>query len=475
MAAEEVSVLIVDDNLADLTGLERDLSPLGLRLLTLQNGHELLDRVWDEEPDLVLLDALLPGLSGFDLCKQIKAARGKQTLVVILTGVYVKEKYRRDALKHYKADGFATKPYRPADLQRLVIQLLARKLKTRPDVLRRRLQEKAAWATPPEPAGSAALPKPRTARPSPEPLVGGGFSSRAAALVEQVGRLSFSNWLGFVKKKIHPLLAGEKPIPREPAAKVKAEIVLELPTEASAGVVEQKPARAEEEPPVPETARPPAAADAEEPTAAREQKAAARKEEVVARKEEVAARKEETVVRGVEPERREEAASPAEQAPPARPIPAKRAELDIYREEAFFAELKRELSRCRRFGKPLTLILIRVDDLAQIVELFGQASKNRVLHHLAEQAAASVRDVDLAGLLSSQELVALSATASDRYGGSRIVSRIQKALTRRPFSVGEGIPAIVPALRFGMATYPNEARNLEGLLARARQDLGTQA
>ena len=54
-----------------------------------------------------------------------------ETLVVIITGVYLKAQYRRDALQSFKADGFVTKPCRPVELQRVVLGLLAKKLKNR--------------------------------------------------------------------------------------------------------------------------------------------------------------------------------------------------------------------------------------------------------------------------------------------------------------------------------------------------------
>jgi CheY-like chemotaxis protein len=135
MDSHEPSILIVDDEQKDLALVEQSLAPLGFRLSALQDPHHLLHRVESERPDLVILDALLPGLSGFDLCKQIKSAPdGKSTLVVILTGVYLKEQIRREAINQFKADGFMTKPYRPTELQRLVLRLLAKKLKTTPGV-----------------------------------------------------------------------------------------------------------------------------------------------------------------------------------------------------------------------------------------------------------------------------------------------------------------------------------------------------
>jgi diguanylate cyclase (GGDEF)-like protein len=145
----------------------------------------------------------------------------------------------------------------------------------------------------------------------------------------------------------------------------------------------------------------------------------------------------------------------------------------VYDEEDFLYELGREISRCERVGRPLTLILIRVSDLDQIVEMFGGGFRRQVLWHVAEQALESLREVDLAGQLSSEEVVGLIAFASGRYGGRRIVSRVKRTVRHNPFNVGEGIPAIVPALRFGMATFPKEAQDMEGLLDRAHRDLSS--
>jgi GGDEF domain-containing protein len=119
----------------------------------------------------------------------------------------------------------------------------------------------------------------------------------------------------------------------------------------------------------------------------------------------------------------------------------------------------------------MTLILIRVTDLEQIVELVGSGFRRQLLWHVAEQSLETLRQVDLAGHLSSQELVGLIAFGSGRYGGRRIVSRVQRAIKRHPFSVGEGLPAIVPALRFGIAAFPKEGEDLEALMAHARREL----
>ena len=146
-------------------------------------------------------------------------------------------------------------------------------------------------------------------------------------------------------------------------------------------------------------------------------------------------------------------------------------DVPIYDEEYFYSELKRELSKCRRVDRPLTLILIQVGDLAQIVELFGQETREAVLWHVAEQATAALREVDLVGMMLSKELIALAAFASDRYGGGRVVARIRKLLEQNPFRVGEELPPIVPALQFGLSSFPDDGDEVVALIAKASDDI----
>jgi GGDEF domain-containing protein len=117
------------------------------------------------------------------------------------------------------------------------------------------------------------------------------------------------------------------------------------------------------------------------------------------------------------------------------------------------------------------LILIRVGDLGQIIELFGKDFREPVLWHIAEQAMESLREVDLVGMMSSKDLIAMTAFASDRYGGGRIVARMRQAVTKKPFRVGEELPPIIPALDFGMASYPADGSEVGILLRCAEEDL----
>ena len=399
MRVEDLSILIVDDDPKDLLGLERSLLALGTQLQTLDDPQKVLSEVESQRPDLVVLDALLPGVSGFDLCKQIKTdSKAQDTLVVIITGVYLKEQYRRDALHSFKADGFLTKPCRPVELQRVVLGLLAKKHNTTPSALAGKAKRPVAepepspteMAQPPEPADIA--------------------DSAGAAREEELSRETDEK---DDQEDLHQEEEGGK---LEGGQVDTADGVDEFTEIREVETVEQTDEVDEGQPATPPKAEPPHVEGAPRPRA---------------------------IHKGV----------------------------PIYEEEGFHFELRREVAKCQRLGRPLTLILIRGMDLDQIVELVGTGFRRQVLWHVAEQALASLRDVDVAGELSSQELVGLIAFASGRYGGRRIVSRVERAVTRRPFKVGEGLPAIVPALRFGIAAFPKEAKDVDALIGHARREL----
>ena len=162
---------------------------------------------------------------------------------------------------------------------------------------------------------------------------------------------------------------------------------------------------------------------------------------------------------------------PASELPPLRRPSFSVGDVPIYGEQDFHTELKRELSKCRRVDRPLTLILVQVDDLTQIVELFGKEIREAVLRHVAELATWCLREIDLVGMITSKDLVALIAFASDQYGGSRVVNRMRKTVQKNPFRVGEELPPIMPALRFGMSSYPDDGDDVVGLIAEAYEDI----
>ena len=70
----EASILIVDDNLQNLELMHAYLEDLPCRLATATDGEEAVRRIEQDAPDLILLDVMMPRMSGFEVCQKIKSS-----------------------------------------------------------------------------------------------------------------------------------------------------------------------------------------------------------------------------------------------------------------------------------------------------------------------------------------------------------------------------------------------------------------
>ncbi|MBI3465032.1 MAG: response regulator [Planctomycetes bacterium] len=85
METDRPKILIADDNLQNVELMEAYLAEFDCDVQTAFDGEQTLDRVREDEPDLVLLDIMMPKISGFEVCRQLKsndATRDIQVLVV---------------------------------------------------------------------------------------------------------------------------------------------------------------------------------------------------------------------------------------------------------------------------------------------------------------------------------------------------------------------------------------------------------
>jgi adenylate cyclase len=138
---EAVSVLVVDDQPANLRLLDAVLSPRGYRVIAAGSGEAALALLRDSPIDLVLLDIVMPGLDGHEVCRRIRADEKTAFLpVVMITASGEQEKLQ--ALVS-GADDFVTKPFNQAELLARVASLA--KVKRYQDTIRRQTVELAAW------------------------------------------------------------------------------------------------------------------------------------------------------------------------------------------------------------------------------------------------------------------------------------------------------------------------------------------
>ncbi|HET6267096.1 MAG TPA: response regulator [Acidobacteriota bacterium] len=118
-------VLVVDDD-ATIRKLARKLiRGFGYGVLIASNGHEGLQMAKVYKPELVLMDALMPGLDGWQMCKEIKRdPQLSKTKAVIMTSLYKHSKYKTDAFKEAQVDDYAIKPLQLKDLRGLLRKFL---------------------------------------------------------------------------------------------------------------------------------------------------------------------------------------------------------------------------------------------------------------------------------------------------------------------------------------------------------------
>jgi CheY-like chemotaxis protein len=123
-------ILIADDNQQNVELLEAHLAGLDCEILTASNGEETLRAVEEHRPDLVLLDVMMPKLSGFEVCKRIRAeAATRDTLILMVTALNEPADFERGV--QAGTDDFLTKPVNKLELLCRVKSLLrVRHLKT---------------------------------------------------------------------------------------------------------------------------------------------------------------------------------------------------------------------------------------------------------------------------------------------------------------------------------------------------------
>ena len=106
-------ILIVEDDPSILRGLEMNLQAEGFETITAVDGRAALDRAEDTEPDLVILDIMLPHVNGYQVCKKLRD-RNSDVPIILLSA----KSAELDIVMGLDlgADDYVTKPFRVAEL-----------------------------------------------------------------------------------------------------------------------------------------------------------------------------------------------------------------------------------------------------------------------------------------------------------------------------------------------------------------------
>ena len=139
--ADPVRILAVDDEPTNLRLLDAVLGSRGYRVLTASSGEDCLDTLESEDVDLVLLDVVMPGIDGYEVCRRIRAAQRTAFLpVVMITASGGRE--RVSALEA-GADDFVRKPFDQSELLARVASLA--RVKRYQDTVQHQAEALAEW------------------------------------------------------------------------------------------------------------------------------------------------------------------------------------------------------------------------------------------------------------------------------------------------------------------------------------------
>ncbi len=112
------TVLIVEDEPAQVEVLAYNLKAEGFHLITADNGEDALSLVYEYMPDLIVLDWMMPHISGIEVCRRLKTRPETRSIPIIMLSARSEEIDRVRGLE-IGADDYVTKPYS-------IVELLAR-------------------------------------------------------------------------------------------------------------------------------------------------------------------------------------------------------------------------------------------------------------------------------------------------------------------------------------------------------------
>ena len=118
-------ILVADDEPNIVISLEYLLRREGYTVHVARDGQEALDAIAADEPDLVLLDVMMPKKSGFEVCQEVRANDAWQAIKIVMLTAKGRDTDQAKGLA-LGADAYVTKPFSTRDLINQIADLLGR-------------------------------------------------------------------------------------------------------------------------------------------------------------------------------------------------------------------------------------------------------------------------------------------------------------------------------------------------------------
>ncbi|MGL5794310.1 MAG: response regulator transcription factor [Waterburya sp.] len=116
--------LIVDDSATERSIITSCLQEIGINVSVALSGEEALEKIEQNSPDLIVLDVVLPGRSGFEICRELKGSENTNKIPIILCSTKGTEMDKFWGMKQ-GANAYIPKPINQAELVRTVKELIA--------------------------------------------------------------------------------------------------------------------------------------------------------------------------------------------------------------------------------------------------------------------------------------------------------------------------------------------------------------
>ncbi len=119
-------ILVIEDDPASLRLVKYTLQHEGYQVLTATNGLAGIRKAQNEEPDLIVLDVMLPGMDGFEICYRLRAEPQTAQLPILMLSAKAREIDKATGVK-VRADDYISKPWHRVGLVTKIATMLERK------------------------------------------------------------------------------------------------------------------------------------------------------------------------------------------------------------------------------------------------------------------------------------------------------------------------------------------------------------
>lgn len=119
-----VKILVCDDERSIVRLIQVNLERQGWEVVTAYDGKEGLEKIMAEQPDICVLDVMMPYMDGFEVLKNLRREPSTQKLPVVMLTAKAQDKDVFEGY-HYGADVYLTKPFNPMELVTFIKRIIA--------------------------------------------------------------------------------------------------------------------------------------------------------------------------------------------------------------------------------------------------------------------------------------------------------------------------------------------------------------